>query len=189
VTAYRVAVGSFATLAAGCLSLLLVLNLGAQAQQVAVPQEVNDNFAAHPPPSQPLPYSHKTHLALGLTCDTCHTNPEPGTQMGFPETSTCMSCHLGIGTDRPSITRLTQYAESGESIPWSRVYAVLPGVTWSHEPHLTAGVQCGACHGDVAQLDNMAMTTSVTAMASCIGCHEAHGANTDCATCHAWPQQ
>jgi hypothetical protein len=181
--------GAVAILIAGCLILAPISEPGAQAQQAQSSIEVLENVAAHPAPSQPLPYSHRTHLALGLPCETCHTSPEPGAQMTFPATSTCMSCHLGVATDRPSIIRLKEYSDSGEIIPWNRVYAVLPGVTWSHEPHLAAGVQCGACHGDVAQFDEMSMATSVTAMASCISCHEAHDAPIDCVTCHAWPQQ
>ena len=42
---------------------------------------------------QPIPYSHKTHLAMGLKCANCHTNPDPGEVMGFPAESKCMSCH------------------------------------------------------------------------------------------------
>jgi hypothetical protein len=185
----RILVGTLGTLLGVSCSLLLMLGIGARAQPVAAPQEVTDNFAAHPAPQQPLPYSHKTHLALGLTCDTCHTNPGSGAQMGFPAPGSCMSCHAGVAADRPAIMQLAEYSASGESIPWARVYQVLTGVTWSHRPHLDAGIQCGACHGDVAKLDEMAMTTSVTAMASCISCHEAHMADTACATCHAWPMQ
>lgn len=107
--------------------------------------------------------------------------------MGFPPTSTCMSCHGTVAADRPAIKKLAEFARSGEPIPWVRVYRVLPGVTWSHAPHLAAGVDCGACHGDVASLDRMAMTTSVVAMGSCLGCHEAHKVSTVCYTCHAWP--
>jgi hypothetical protein len=185
--AYRVAAGSLAILVIGCLVLSPVLDPAAQAQQAESSLQVLENVAAHPAPSQPLPYSHRTHLAIGLTCEACHTNPEPAGQMTFPATSTCMSCHLGIATDRPSIARLKEYSDSGDVIPWNRVYTLLPGVIWSHGPHLTAGVQCGACHGDVAQLDEMSMTTSVTSMASCISCHESHDASTECVTCHAWP--
>ena len=147
-------------LGALCSAVLLVLTLGARAQQTGVDQEVPDNVAMHPAPEQPIPYSHRTHLALGLVCETCHANAESSALMGFPETSTCMSCHR-----------------------------VLPGVTWAHQPHVEAGVQCGACHGNVAQLDTMAMTTSVTSMASCISCHEGRAADTACATCHAWPME
>ena len=159
----------------------------AAAQQGAAPQEVPSNRAPHPGPEQPVPYSHQTHLALGLTCATCHTQPEGAREMGFPPASTCMSCHNAIAVDQPSIVKLTELAASGAPIAWQRVYQVLPGVTWSHEPHLAAGIDCGACHGNVAGLDQMSMTTAVTAMASCISCHEAHAANSTCDVCHAWP--
>lgn len=167
--------------------LFALLTIPAAAQQGAAPQEVPDNMAPHPAPDQPLPYSHQTHLTLGLTCATCHTEPEGGREMGFPPVSTCMSCHNAIATDRPSIIKLTELASSGNPIDWQRVYRVLPGVTWSHQPHLAAGIDCGACHGNVAGLERMSMTTAVTAMASCIGCHEAHSVKSTCDECHAWP--
>ena len=170
-------------------AVVALLSHSAQAQQVAAAQEVQGNFAMHPPPIQPIPYSHKTHLALGLVCEACHTNAEQSVHMGFPETSTCMRCHNSIATDQPGVAELTRISASGGQIPWVRVYQVLPGVTWAHQPHIEAGVQCEACHGDVAQLEIMAMTTSVTSMASCISCHQAHEANITCQTCHAWPTE
>jgi Cytochrome c7 and related cytochrome c len=145
------------------------------------------NLAPHPAPEQPLPYSHKTHVGLGLSCQLCHVNPAPGKEMTFPATSTCMNCHATVATDRPAIKKLTQYAQSKETIPWVRVYRVLPGVTWTHRKHLQAGVQCETCHGAVGELQTMSETTAVTAMASCISCHQARGASAACAVCHAWP--
>ena len=177
-------------LGALCAAIILTLTLGvsslAKAQQL-VDQEVPDNIAVQPAPEQPVPYSHKTHLALGLTCEACHTNPEPGVLMGFPETDSCMACHNTIATDHPGVQRLNEFSSTDQAIPWERVYQVLPGVTWAHKSHIDAGVQCESCHGDVSQLEVMSMTTSVTSMASCISCHENRGAETACATCHAWP--
>jgi ABC-type nitrate/sulfonate/bicarbonate transport system substrate-binding protein len=146
------------------------------------------NLAPHPAPEQPLPFSHKTHVAMSLPCQLCHTNPTPGRQMAFPATATCMNCHATIVTDRPAIKKLAQYAKSHQPIPWVRVYQVLRGVTWTHRKHLQAGVPCENCHGAVASLDAMAETTAVTAMASCIGCHQARGASAACTVCHAWPK-
>lgn len=185
--ALRLAAGLLAASFVGCLFFVPTYEL--HAQQGASSAEVLDNIAPHPAPSQPLPYSHKTHVALGLTCDTCHTNPEPKAQMSFPAASTCMTCHLAVAAGQPSIMRLKAYADSGEAIPWTRVYTLLPGVIWSHAPHRAAGVRCDTCHGDVGALEQMSMTTAVTAMASCIGCHESRDAPTGCATCHAWPQE
>ena len=169
------------------LFLLLLVTCWAGAQPAIIRQEVPDNLADHAGPVQPLPYSHKKHLALGLRCQQCHTNPDPGAQMAFPVTATCMMCHNTIAKDRPAIGKLAEFAKTSQPIPWVRVYQVTPGVTWSHRKHLQAGMQCVMCHGNVAQLDVMAQTTSVVAMASCIGCHQTHNASTACATCHAWP--
>ena len=103
-----------------------------------IQQEVPDNPMHPAGPVQPIPYSHKTHLALGLTCDFCHTNPEPGKLMTYPATSICMSCHTSIATDRPAIQKLAAFAQSQQPIPWVRVYTVLPGVNWAHRVHLQA---------------------------------------------------
>jgi hypothetical protein len=148
---------------------------------------VPDNIAPHPAPEQPLPFSHKTHLASALTCQTCHANPDPGTQMTFPATESCMSCRSTIAKDKAAIMTLQDFSLAGVRIPWVRVYAITPGVTWSHRAHLDAGTQCETCHGDVSQFDAMAEVKAIRAMASCISCHQAHEAPAECVTCHAWP--
>ncbi|MEZ5363672.1 MAG: cytochrome c3 family protein [Bryobacterales bacterium] len=66
---------------------------------------------------QPIPYSHKTHLALGLECSSCHTNADPGEFMGLPAESFCMSCHQAVKTDSPYIQKLAEAARAGEPIP------------------------------------------------------------------------
>src|ERR1700693_2204016 len=48
---------------------------------------VPDNPSPHPAPEQPIPYSHKQHLAFGLKCQEGPTNPEPGMLMTFPDTA------------------------------------------------------------------------------------------------------
>jgi hypothetical protein len=171
------------------LAITFLAGFAARAQQPSQPAqlEVRENLAPHPAPTQPLPFSHKTHVAQGLKCQNCHTNPDPGNQMTFPATSTCMTCHVTVAKDRPAIVKLAEFAKSNQPIPWARVYQVTAGVTWTHRAHLQGGMQCIMCHGDVPQLDAMAQNTSVTAMGSCISCHQAHNAPTVCATCHPWP--
>jgi hypothetical protein len=151
--------------------------------QAAKPM-VADNPSEHPAPTQPIPYSHKKHLAFGLECKKCHTNSEPGKLMTFPATSTCMECHVTIAKDKPPIQKLAQFAKSKQAIPWVRVYTVLPGVAWSHRPHQEAGVKCETCHGQVREMDAMSEVTSVTTMYVCLNCHEMNHAKTACDTCH-----
>jgi hypothetical protein len=150
-------------------------------------QDVPENLAEHAPPVQPLPYSHKTHLALGLECQACHTNPDPGNLMTFPAIATCMSCHNAIAKNKPTIQKLASFAKSNQTIPWVRVYSLTPGVTWSHRKHIAAGLKCETCHGQVAEMSAMSQTTSVTSMGVCINCHKLHNAPTVCQTCHVWP--
>jgi hypothetical protein len=178
---------TFAMIAAA--SVLLAVST-ARAQPTpasAAAPAVQANLAPHPAPEQPLPYSHKTHIAMGLGCQLCHTNPAPGKQMTFPATSTCMNCHITMVTDRPAIKKLAEYAKSKQPIPWVRVYQVLPGVTWTHRKHVEAGVRCETCHGAVGELDAMSETTAITGMASCISCHQARSVSAECTVCHAWP--
>jgi hypothetical protein len=167
--------------------LVFVVTTAVRTQQAPPALAVPVNAAPHPAPEQPLPFSHKTHVSRGVRCSLCHTNPEPGAQMTFPASTTCMGCHTTVATDRPPIVKLTEMARSNQPIAWKRVYQVLPGVTWTHRTHLHAGIQCAQCHGDVGALDAMAQVTAVTAMASCVSCHQAHKTSTDCITCHSWP--
>jgi len=152
-----------------------------------IKQEVPDNPVEHAPPDQPIPYSHKIHLALGLPCATCHTNPDPGNLMTFPAAAKCMSCHHAVAANKPSIKKLAAFSKSGQPIPWMRVYKILPGVNWTHRKHLEAGMKCQMCHGQVQEMDRMSEATSVTTMGVCLKCHQDHGAPTVCQTCHSWP--
>jgi hypothetical protein len=184
----KISLGIFATIAVA----FVIPGVGAAQAQLPAPTTlpgVRENLAPHPAPEQPLPYSHKTHVGMGVQCKVCHTNPDPGKQMTFPATSTCMKCHATVVTDRPAIQKLAQYAKSKQPIPWVRVYEVLPGVTWTHRKHVQAGVQCETCHGMVGDLEAMSETTAVTSMASCVSCHQARSASAACSVCHAWPAQ
>src|ERR1700722_9470211 len=62
-------------------------------------------------PEQPIAYSHKTHVALGLKCRDCHPNPDPGEHMTFPATSKCLACHTTIAKDKPAIQKLAGFAK------------------------------------------------------------------------------
>ena len=161
---------------------------GLAPQSAASPQEakqmVPDNPSEHTPPVQPIPYSHKKHLAQGLECKDCHTNPEPGKLMTFPGTDKCMLCHAAVAKDKPPIKKLAEHAKSKQAVPWVRVYTVLPGVAWNHRVHLDAGVKCETCHGKVREMEAMSEVTSVTTMYSCLHCHEMNQAKTACDTCH-----
>jgi len=166
---------------------LTTSKLPAQSAPAYPAQLVPDNPLHPAAPTQPLPYSHKTHLALKIGCQFCHTNPDPGQLMTFPATSTCMTCHQSVATDSPAIKKLAEFDRSHQAIPWARVYKVLPGVKWGHRFHLAAGLKCQNCHGPVQEMPAMYEKTSVTTMGVCISCHEKNHAKTVCSTCHSAP--
>ncbi len=142
--------------------------------------------AAVPPPAgpvQPVPYSHKTHLAMGLKCNNCHTNPDPGEVMGFPAESKCMQCHQAVKKDSPHIQKLAASAKENKPMPWVRVYRIPGFVFFSHRAHIQQGFDCSKCHGPVAERDVIRKEVSL-AMGDCMECHRHNKASTDCKFCH-----
>src|SRR5256886_15913838 len=54
------------------------------------------------PRVQPIPFSHKHHVAgLGIDCRYCHTSVAGSSLAGIPPTETCMNCHRQIWKDSP----------------------------------------------------------------------------------------
>ena len=141
--------------------------------------------SAPPPaaPAQPIPFSHKQHLALKLQCKMCHANPDPGEMMGIAAASVCMQCHSSIKTESPAIQKLASFAADKREIPWVRVYQIPGYVDFSHKTHLNSGATCETCHGHVEQRDALFRETNIS-MGGCMDCHRAHKATIDCTGCH-----
>jgi hypothetical protein len=139
-------------------------------------------FAAEPP-VQPIPYSHKQHLALGLKCGNCHEMAEPGEMMGIPAVSKCMTCHQAVKKDSPAIQKLAGFAASKEPVPWVRVYQIPSFVFFSHKNHLDTGAKCETCHGKVAERERLFRETDIS-MGGCMNCHRENKASIDCMFCH-----
>jgi hypothetical protein len=137
------------------------------------------------PVRQPIAYSHKTHVALGMKCANCHTMPGDGMQAAFPKETVCMGCHTSIRKESPEIQTLAAFAAKKTAVPWNRVYQV-PDIVWfSHAVHVKeAKVECSTCHGNVAQREVLFKEKS-TQMNACMACHAEHGAPNGCDFCHA----
>jgi len=140
-------------------------------------------FALAEAPVQPIPYSHKQHLALGLKCRDCHTMPDPGEMMGIPDAPRCMACHQTVKPDSSAIQKLAGFARDKRPIPWVRVYQIPSFVDFSHKSHLDAGATCETCHGPVAERDRLAREIDLS-MTGCMNCHRASKASLACGYCH-----
>jgi hypothetical protein len=135
------------------------------------------------PPVQPIPYSHRQHLALGLKCKNCHEMPDPGEMMGIPAAAKCMTCHQSVKSDSPAIQTLAAYARDDRPIKWIRVYRIPSYVDFSHKAHLAKEAACETCHGPVATRDRLWRETDIS-MGGCMNFHREHKASLDCGFCH-----
>lgn len=132
---------------------------------------------------QPIAFSHKKHIALGLGCLGCHETAETKDEAGLPQAEKCLVCHETMETQSPEIKKLSAFKRRGEKIKWVRVYRLPDFVFFSHANHLKAQVKCEACHGPVAQRDVLAKEVS-TNMVACMNCHAARNAPRSCVACH-----
>jgi len=148
------------------------------------------------PPAQPIQFSHKTHLSLGIACLYCHPGALRGPSPGLPTTAKCYGCHQQIAittpeaTPDPALDIVAEIGKNDQPIAWVPV-AILPDfVYYSHRPHIAAGLNCENCHGEVGQM-TYARPQNMN-MGWCLGCHRARYQNdpvmltklTDCVTCH-----
>jgi len=134
---------------------------------------------------QPIAYSHKQHIALGLQCIDCHSLADTGAAATLPSVRKCMLCHAKLATTRPEVQKLAAYARQGREVPWRRVYT-FPAeslVRFQHAPHFRAKIDCARCHGDMTQAATAEPLVKHT-MGTCLSCHRQHKASEDCAACH-----
>jgi len=150
-----------------------------------VSDSIREFFGMRPKPVQPIAYTHKVHLGNGMQCTDCHVGVDTGPDARIPSVNFCMTCHQVIATDKPEIQKLAAYRARGEDIPWQRVYGFEPSahVKFNHAPHIRAGVDCSACHGDMKQ-QTVAERKVDHTMGFCISCHRQKNASVDCITCH-----
>jgi hypothetical protein len=92
------------------------------------------------------------------------------------------------------ISKIQEFVESGEPIPWVRIYKISDHAHFPHMRHINAGLQCQQCHGEVqttAVLSERDPIWGGANMGWCVDCHRQPNpetgqqqASTDCAVCH-----
>ena len=124
----------------------------------------------HVPREQPVPFSHKHHVNMGIDCRYCHTSVEESAFANVPPTQICMNCHSQIFTDSPLIKPVVESWETGKPIEWLRVHDLPDFVYFNHSIHVNKGIGCNTCHG---QLDEMPLTwrEHPLFMKWCLECH------------------
>jgi hypothetical protein len=122
-------------------------------------------------PAQPVPYSHKLHAGdMGMDCRYCHTNVEVSPVANIPSTQTCMNCHTLILPNSENLAPVRDSWESGEPIEWVKVHMLPDYAYFNHSAHVTAGVGCESCHGNVAEMEKVEQVETLS-MGWCLDCH------------------
>jgi len=122
-------------------------------------------------PIQPVAYSHKLHAGdLGIDCRYCHTDVERSAVASVPPTQTCMNCHKLILPDSASLQPVRDSWVSGIPLQWVRVHKIPDYAYFDHGAHVTRGVGCISCHGNVTQMDVVRQVKPLS-MSWCLDCH------------------
>ncbi len=136
---------------------------------------------------QPIAFPHDRHTQeFQIDCQFCHFSAERSGSAGIPPVSTCMGCHTFVsGSQNPEEVELLRgYAERQEAIPWNRIYRVSSHVQFPHMRHVSAGVDCASCHGNVEEIGVIQEVAQPLTMGWCLSCHMEMGASRDCTVCH-----
>lgn len=126
-------------------------------------------------PKQPVEYSHRLHAGeLGIDCRYCHTSVESSARANVPPTRTCMNCHTMVKADSEKLALVRQSFQTGRPIEWVRVHDLPEYAYFDHSIHISNGVSCISCHGNVAQMEEVTLSKSLS-MGFCLSCHRDPG--------------
>ena len=165
---------------------------------------VNQGYA----PTQPIPFSHKLHAGdNNIPCKYCHSAAEKSKHATVPSMNVCMNCHSVVKPDSPHIQKLKElYNDKKQPFHWVKVNDLPDHVNFNHKRHVTKGIACETCHGEVKKMDVVRQDKPLN-MGWCLDCHRGvtspphlvkasqeelkgtgvpHGgvAPTSCTTCH-----
>ena len=123
------------------------------------------------PVAQPVPFSHQHHAGdLGIDCRYCHADVERGRYAGLPASHVCMTCHSQLWTGAAALEPIRRSFATDQPLAWTRVSA-LPGyVYFDHHIHISRGVPCVECHGQVDRMPLMWRARPFQ-MRFCVDCH------------------
>ncbi len=129
------------------------------------------NTSQFVPWDQPVEFDHRHHVRdNGIECLYCHSSAERSPNAGVPATAVCMGCHTQIWNDSPLLEVVRRSYFSGRPINWKRVHDLPDFVYFNHSVHVTQGIACEHCHGDVSQMARVVQTQPLT-MGWCVDCH------------------
>ena len=120
---------------------------------------------------QPIQFSHKHHVGDdGIDCRYCHTGVEVSAVAGIPPTKTCMNCHSVLFNNAAYLEPVRESFRDDKSIHWIKVHRLADYVYFNHSIHVSKGVGCSTCHGQINQMP-LVFQDSPLNMQWCLDCH------------------
>ena len=150
-------------------------------------------------PEQPIAFYHSVHAGQNqIPCMYCHYTADESQSAGIPSVKLCVGCHVpGSAITAPEqaqlafpqrnrpeqgdtmwyaeATKLVDYWQRQESIPWVKVHNLPEHVRFPHSSHVQVGLQCQTCHGPVQEMEKVYQFSSLQ-MGWCIDCHRGNTA-------------
>jgi len=128
-------------------------------------------------------FSHRLHVGEEqLECVSCHEDADVSDDPGMPAPESCAACHGTLDADKPPERRVETLFAEGR---YKAAHASLldEEQIFSHQRHVTAGQECGACHADIESDRSIDADIGVT-MERCMDCHAQQRVANACETCH-----
>ncbi|MCB2212275.1 cytochrome c3 family protein [bacterium] len=98
--------------------------------------------------------------------------------------------YTALGLDSTATPDLSR---TMDPIEWTRIHILPDYAAFDHSVHITAGVDCATCHGDVATMERLRQAETLS-MGWCVNCHRDANetgiagrqvnAPDDCSACH-----
>ena len=125
-------------------------------------------------------FVHKSHTEGGIRCENCHLLASKKDEAGMPNEMLCGFCHKTVYDNQPigEIYNLKTWQQSH-----LHDRAKYKEVKMSHQFHLSVGVHCKDCHGNVAE-STAVIAKHIPVKAICFSCHEKWNTPAKCDTCH-----
>ena len=121
--------------------------------------------------AQPIAFSHQQHVAsVGIDCRYCHTTVEASSFAGLPSSQICMNCHSEVLSDSDELAAVRASVSEGKPLVWNRVHNLPDYTYFDHSAHVSNGVACVTCHGQVDQMPVTYQAKNLQ-MSWCMDCH------------------
>jgi hypothetical protein len=75
-----------------------------------------------------------------------------------------------IKTDSPKLAAVRESWEKGTPLRWVRIHKVPDYAYFDHSAHVSVGVGCESCHGNIAEMEEVFLDQPLS-MGWCLECH------------------